>query len=77
MTDVSLLYLQNGDTSLHVAAYDGHTDTCEMLLKYNADVNATRQVNLISISLYFLYIIHNLNIKEESKYFSNCNNSPY
>ena len=77
MTVASLICLQDGFTALHDAAYNGHTDTCEMLLKYNADVNATRQVNLISISLYFLYIIQNLNIKEGSKYFSNCNNSPY
>ncbi|XP_072038756.1 uncharacterized protein [Amphiura filiformis] len=35
-----LSYHQDGHTALHWAARKGHTDTCEILLKYNADVNA-------------------------------------
>ncbi len=31
--------LQGGYTALHIASHEGHSDTCEMLLTYNADVD--------------------------------------
>ncbi|XP_072039196.1 uncharacterized protein [Amphiura filiformis] len=42
LLNVTLLffYHQSGQTALHLAADYGHTDTCEILLKYNVNVNA-------------------------------------
>ncbi len=40
---------QNGYTALLCAAYGGHTGTCEILLKNNANVNAETKVS------HFLY----------------------
>ena len=36
--------MQRGNTSLHYASYDGHTELCELLLWAKADVEAKDEV---------------------------------
>ena len=45
MSNVCLL-LQDGLTALHKAAFNGHPDTYEVLLKNNANVNAETKVTM-------------------------------
>ena len=44
------LLLQGGVTALHRAADNGHPDTCEVLLKNNANVNAEAEVSIFKFS---------------------------
>ena len=38
------MLLQGGNTSLHIASRDGHTELCKLLLGAKADVQAKNQV---------------------------------
>ena len=42
---IDMLLLQDGDTSLHLACYYGHTKVVEILLINNADISATNKVS--------------------------------
>lgn len=42
---IIIMYQQDGDTALHWAAMNGHTDIVTILLEYNADVHIKDNVS--------------------------------
>ena len=38
------IFCQNGLTPIYYSAQNGHTNTCELLLKHHADMNTSDQV---------------------------------
>ena len=52
------ILIQYGDTALHCAAFEGHTETVDHLVSAGADVNITNDVSQYIVFMYvFNYFI--------------------
>jgi len=45
-----IIFMQNGSTSLHSAAWNGHLEVVKMLIKSGADVNIINNVSLYIVA---------------------------